>query len=141
MSSERVLKYWSFCFFCFFWFFRGLGIWGDSRRVLKYCFFLFFFVFSRSWHLGVTQERVLKYFFCFLQVFCFLRACPRTSRILFSLFLCWFSAGFLKIVISLCFLSCPWLSPKITNLFFICFTPGSGVWQEKTTSTFPLPFY
>ena len=76
-----------------------------QERVLKYCFFgsFIFFGFFQVLEFGVTQERVLKYyvFFVFCRFFCFLRACPRTSRILFSLFLCWFSAGFLKIVISM----------------------------------------
>ena len=144
VSPERVLKYCFFWFFCFFGFFQVLEFGVTQERVLKYCFFgsFVFFWFFQVLEFGVTQERVLKYYFLlvFCRFFCFLRACPRTSRILFSWFLCWFSAGFLKIVISsLCFLSCPWLSPKIPNVFFICFT---RVWclARKNIPTFPLPF-
>ena len=140
-KSSEILFFLVFLFFFVFLVFSRSWNLGWLKKSSEILFFLFFLVFSRSWHLGWLKKEFWNSFFCFLQVFCFLRACPRTSRILFSLFLCWFSAGFLKIVISLCFLSCPWLSPKIPNLFFICFTPGSGVWQEKTTSTFPLPFY
>ena len=130
-------EFWNIVFFVFFLFFLvfsrswHLGWLKKSSEILFFLFFLFSLFFSRSWHLGVTQERVLKYFFCFLQVFCFLRACPRTSRILFSLFLCWFSAGFWRLLFLCAFCPAHGFLPRSQICFLFASHPGLVSGKKK----------